>query len=104
MKATLLHYPDTPMRKLQITGSALTAWHHFWDPVIHDSPTVTLGHTKGYPWCQTAASNRIGLTSELWLSVHFNKYTMAVFLFKEPAFGPLLALNHPPPACKPFIN
>ena len=32
--------------------------------------------------CQTAVSDRTGLTSELWLSVHSNEHTINAFLVK----------------------
>ena len=51
-------------------------------------------------WCQTAAGDHIGLTSELWLSVHFSGHTMAAFPVKcieEPAFGSPPTPPHPAP-------
>ena len=48
MKATLLHYPDTPMAELQITGSAFTDIISV-TLLVHDSPlwsVVPLGSTN----------------------------------------------------------
>ena len=49
-------------------------------------------------WCQTAAGDHIGLTSELWLFVHFNKHTMAAFQVKCIHGGTHLWLTTHPPA------
>ena len=49
---------------------------------------VPLGRTNKATLGIKLISDRTGLAGELWMSVHFNKHTMAAFLFKcmeEPA-------------------
>ena len=47
----------------------------------------------------------MGLTSELWLFVHFNEHTMAAFSSLNAWKNPPSAFHQPPPpTCPPPIN
>ena len=92
MKAILLHYPDTPTKELQAYVLSLAS---FLRPckfmtVYYGVYGTTGVHQLGYIWSQTAVSDRIGLTSNLWPFVHFYEHTVAAFLaqcMEEPTLG-----------------
>ena len=99
------HESHTPALSRHTNGRATNSQvcfhrHHFCDPVNSWQSTmecvVPLGRTnQGHTWYETAVSDRTGLAGKLWLSVHFNEHTMAVFcsnVWKNPPTAP-----HPPP-------